>query len=480
MTQSMKKTLALLLTAVQLFLLLPLGTMQAEAAQTEDNRLPRLNPTIVGTVQFQSFNFLGNNETGEDGTDYTSTFYYTDDYFARSAVNPKIGDAATETDKDWSDLEDPSMAACSMDFAVAAMTSAEGDVVEQSDRSWENTDYSEKDKNVESFLSTCGFENISPNEEYFKAPTVDSIGYTLAKKTIRVWNEETRKNEDYTLIAVGIRGAGYGAEWASNVTIGNPDSRLLPANCRHYGFDVSADKVCDGIQTYLSRHNISGRVKYWVVGFSRSAAVAHLVAAKLTDDDGSVEHTQKKDVFGYTYESPMAASTRENALDYKNIHNILNALDAVPKLSPDGFEHQRLGVDYKMPYYQNAGSQNTSYYNRMVEVLKTICTGSRRGEADRLVTDVQNYPYNTPLTMYTITGLKLISDAGSNKLTENFGTVVAEKEWGIWPISGGNVSEVLGASDGGWYIDRFIDELIKVFLVSPAWDRDYNDAGRVA
>ena len=56
-------------------------------AENAASQLPVLNETIVGTVKFQSFNFLGKNASGDDGVDYSATFYYTDDYFAHSAVN---------------------------------------------------------------------------------------------------------------------------------------------------------------------------------------------------------------------------------------------------------------------------------------------------------------------------------------------------------------------------------------------------------
>lgn len=459
MKNQTKKAISLLLVLVQLFVLFPVLQPQAKAAQS-DQETPVLNKTIVGTVKFQSFNFLGDNEAGIDGTDYQSTYYYTDDYFAPSAVNA----GATKQVENWTALDNPSLAACSMDFAVASYTSAEGDVISASNRCWDNSDYSNKDKNVKAFLSECGFENIEPHGLTVK-PTMDSIGYTLASKPITVWNGT--ENHTYTLIAVGIRGAGYGPEWASNVTIGTAGQGASVV--RHKGFDDGAQTVCTGIRSFLAAHNITGDVKYWVCGFSRAAAVANLAAGYLTDNPG-VYHTSIDDVYGYTYECPQAASTNETALNYKNIHNIVNPLDAVPKVSPTGFRHQRLGVDYLMPYYRNAGNQNTTYYNRMFEVLKTIAVGNGR-EADHLVSDIQNYPYNGPLPIYTMTATRLAADAISGDLMTNFGTVSATT--GLF----GNVDSLLG--NGRWYMDDFIDNLIDVFLTSTAWDRGYTATNNV-
>lgn len=90
MGRSTKRTLALLLVALQLIALLPALSVRAEAVDTDaaqGGELPALKELVVGTVRFQSFNFLGDNATGSDGVDYTSTFYYSDDYFSPSAIH---------------------------------------------------------------------------------------------------------------------------------------------------------------------------------------------------------------------------------------------------------------------------------------------------------------------------------------------------------------------------------------------------------
>ena len=495
MKNQTKKAISMLLVLVQLFVLFPVLQPQAKAAAQNEPETPVLNETIVGTVKFQSFNFLGDNATGEDGTDYSTTFYYSDDYFSPSAINS----AATSKSMLWSDLDNPPLAACSMDFAVAAMTSADGDVLSATSRTWDNSDYSaaRKEKNVRDFLSACGFADVECTE-LNKRPTNDSIGYTIGSKEITVWNADTQKNETYTLIAVGVRGAGYGQEWASNISIGDPATGAIPASGRHWGFDDGAKKVCSGISTYLREHGITGNVKYWITGFSRAAAVANLTAGYLTDQ-GSAYQTRQKDVFAYTWECPQAASTRENALNYKNIHNILNPMDAVPKVSPDAFEHQRLGVDYQMPYHGNAStSLNDTLYRQMFEVLKTIATGSKyTGKADPLVDDPttntandgyvspSKYPYNKVMTIYKMDAGELMGQVvnyglGTNTdtLMKEFGTVEAEHQHkgGLFNlVTYGNVKRLLGWNGGTdyktttWYLDDFIESLVGIFLTSNAW-----------
>lgn len=472
MKKTMKQSIAVIVVIAQLLILLPFSIITVRAEnQTELPSTPVLNETIVGTVRFQSFNFLGDNSSTpkEDGIDYSSTFYYTDDYFSRSAINEN----ATNTSMPWTALEDVSMASTSMDFAVASYTTNEGNVTNKGTHSWDNTDYSNKDVNARNFLTDCKFCDFE-SVNYDRAPQMDSIAYVMAHKEITVFDQSTQQNKTFNLVAVGIRGAGYGAEWASNVTIGDSAN---PTNVyRHRGFDESAQTVCAGIEQYIRKYNLSNNVKYWVVGFSRSAAVANLTAGYLTDAPNKY-HTAQKDVYGYTFEAPQAAHKSEDLLKYKNIHNIINALDAVPKVSPSGFDHRRLGIDYVMPYYGNTStSDNTKYYTRMRDVLKTIAVGKTVNGVyteDPLVaaTDPNNYPYNRPLPIYTLTGTQLATDAFNGTMTTNFGTVKAEEHYWTWTGRHGNVDDLLG--NGQWYIDRYIDELIQVFLVSDAWDAGY-------
>ena len=257
MNKELKQIIAVVVVFTQLLILLLLGLFSAHAedsAQIDDGN-PVLNETIVGTVTFQSFNFLGDNSTGEDATEYHTTFYYTDDFFSRSAIN----ESADNQVMLWSDLEDTAMATCSMDFTLASMTSGEGNVVSASQNSWANTNYSNKDKNVEDFLGACGFEDIE-SHGLTEKPTMDSIGYTIASKKIYVWDRETGENKNYTVVAVGIRGAGYDSEWADNVKLGTQGNG---ANIvRNEGFDNSAKTVCDSINEYINRKHIDSDVKY--------------------------------------------------------------------------------------------------------------------------------------------------------------------------------------------------------------------------
>ena len=275
MSKTCKKRIALLLVLLQLVVLLPFTAVHTQAVDTTasgENTTeavqPNYNPVYFGTVQFGTFNYTA--VDGDlDGADYVMPFIYTDDYFAA----PSYSDPASAKELPWTALENKSLATTSMDFSMACYGSNE--------EATDVTDYdSDYDKNGREFLAACSFENVESNNyeettnpltkenKYNKFPSKDSIGAIMGSKTIEVWNGTT--NERYTLVAIGVRGAGYGAEWASNLTLGTSGE--------HQGFREGANKVEYMLDDYMSRHGItaSSNVKFWVCGYSRAGAIANL------------------------------------------------------------------------------------------------------------------------------------------------------------------------------------------------------------
>ena len=473
MSKTMKRSIAMLLVWLQIVLLLtaalprvlaadapaqsaPTALPDAAAMGAQEQELPALNEVIEGTVQFGSFNYTGDKGTDaagdeRDGVDYVTTFYYSDDYFSRSAVNPN----ASRKTMDWTDLEDLSMATLSMDFTFAVYGSCENTFP---------TDWSNKNKNGEKFLRECGFGNIFTNAEFNQQTGRDTLGYMFGSKQITVYDQKTHQNKTFTLVAVGVRGAGYGAEWASNLTIGNKNGAAGQNSSnslkyRHYGFDFGAQKVLGDLKNYTQ--NMTGDVKYWVVGYSRSGAVANLVAGDITRQ-ASTYHTSIDDVYGYTFEPAAGALTTEdpNGTTYPNIHNIINPMDAVPRVSTDLFAHGRLGVDYRVPFHGNTtAADNTGYYDNMRAALSKVSViaelydrrySGRESDKyeDPVITDSDpaNYPYNRTIQM---------------------------KSFGIMNFSTGFVDDVSNskiAPSQGWYLDQFLDSFVKKFFGSRAWD----------
>ena len=446
---SVRRTIAALLVWLQISVLLVCAAPRAYAADAK--ALPVRNPVRERVLRFGSFGFTGDLEHQRDGIDYVLPYYYSDDFFAPSAVNPN----ATRKVMDFSDLENVSMATLTKAFALAICSSAENSVP---------ADFSHKSKNGEQFFSDCGFKNVFVSPDFNKQTGKDTLGYMIASKPVTVWDTRTQTNRSFTLVAVGVRGGGYGAEWASNLTIGDPNSAAASGTYRHKGFSDGAAMVLRDLDAYLKDNRITGDVKYWVTGYSRSGAVANLAAGAITDAAAKYR-TTRDDVYCYTYECAAGALASEDpdGTRYPNIHNILNAMDLVPRISPRAFGHGRLGVDYRMPFYANTTpEQNETYYARMRTVLPLVAAipdiynGAVTGiegdpTADAVITDSDPavYPYDRPVQIKSFQITNLLSGG----LTQ--------------PVANEN-SHIAPA--GGLMFDAFLDQFVDHFVTSRAWD----------
>jgi hypothetical protein len=126
-----------------------------------------------------------------------------------------------------------------------------------------------KSNNVKDLLNKLDFKEFEANDDFKFKPTKDSIGAVLANKKLKV------DQEDYTLLALAIRGGGYESEWASNVTLGTSG--------QHQGFDKASQDVLTFLDSYVIKHKIQGKIKLWLTGYSRAAATANLVAGSLNN-----------------------------------------------------------------------------------------------------------------------------------------------------------------------------------------------------
>lgn len=243
--------------------------------------------------------------------DNTISYIYDDQYFLNSAYD-----------------YNPSLAALSMSFASSAFASYDLPNIKGSNEK----DYEKNSKNAFSFLENCGFTNIIKNTENTKTPTTDSIGVIIGSKEIEKNNESAR------LIAIGIRGAGYGNEWGGNFTLGSSGN--------HLGFERARDIVLETLKNYISDNQITGNCKFWITGFSRAAAVSNLVSGYLDENNVLNVNYTPEDVYAYTFETP-AGYFGNDCKDsrFNNIFNIINLNDIVPKVAPATYGFSRYGID---------------------------------------------------------------------------------------------------------------------------------------
>lgn len=192
--------------------------------------------------------------------------------------------------------------------------------------------------NVKDLLQKLKFSDEKTVVSY-PEPTTETVGYIISSKSIK-----TGSGENYNLIVLAVRGGGYGAEWADNFNVGNSGN--------HLGFDNCAKTIGSALSEYIDVQNLrKERVKIWITGYSRGAAVTNILAHSLS------EIYENKDVFAYCFECPRTITENKTENADKNIFNIVNDIDFVTYMAPQEWGFKRYGIDYKLPSAANLGEK---------------------------------------------------------------------------------------------------------------------------
>ena len=374
-----KKIISLLLAVVLVFSL-------ASMALAADVQYPVIKGNYTHCPSLGFLDFVGN---------VTLDFTYSDAYFTHSGYQYDH------------DLAKMSMVLTQASFA-SATSSSEG---------WNTAN-----SNFNALMQQCGFSKLAANEDAVSHPGLETLGAYAASKTM-IDNGGT-----YTLIALGLRGHNYGGEWYGNFDVGKTGG--------HAGFIKAADKAMTFLKEYIAANNITGRVKLWTTGFSRAAATANLLGARIDQGEslGDKVSISRHDLFCYTFETPQGAQDSHSKDPvYDNIFNIMNPNDFVPLASFSAWDQSRYGQDIYTPAYQidkdyasykpgmtaelrkmgwmsilgididlidqfnyvdfnllSAGNvTQTEYYQMVIEALLRDLAGSRENMVDNLQSDIQ-------------------------------------------------------------------------------------------
>ena len=232
------------------------------------------------------------------------------------------------------------------------------------------------------FLRDCEFSDALSHEMDIE-PTEETLGYTLGHKSI----------DDSELFAVMIRGHEYKREWANNFIIG--------AEGDHAGWLAKATDLYTVLSNYVNQYKGEKTVKLWVVGYSRAGAISNLLSSLIFRGNGL--SVTGKNMFVYTFEAP-APLIEEHALEYKNVHNIVNSADIVAYIPPTQYGLYRAGVDFEI-YDANFGTYVTQFDSAITVPAWTYCDPSDFGG--------QTITNDKELTQY------LINDIFENKNDDN-------------------------------------------------------------
>ena len=146
--------------------------------------------------------------------------------------------------------------------------------------------------------------------------------------------------QDYELINISVNGLKYMKPWQSNFNIGQDGA--------HAGFKEGSDKLLPMIANYLNKYKDASKVKLFVNGYSRSAAICNMACAFLIDS----KVIKEENLYAYLFETPRGIPNT-NTNEYKSIFNIINSADLVTYVAPNEYGLKRVGVDVEI-YKDNA------------------------------------------------------------------------------------------------------------------------------
>lgn len=296
------------------YLYMRTGTKEKTQSETKD-------ASVTETSGNQIKGYFSYPSMDDSDKDLSGVFYYSDTYFKNPTTYNK------------------QLATMSMCLAMSAFNSHVGNNYDKKGR----TDYTLKGKNVVKLMTDIGIkkDNVYLSDTYSVKPGTSTIGVAIGQKELK------NNNDGNILVPIAVRGSGYESEWTSNVTMGAGTS-----NKEHEGFADAADQVFAQVKSYIEKYGLtdavkSGKVKFWVTGYSRAGATSNLVAKRLIDAYAA----DKNEVYAYCMEAPQGAysESKENvnpAGKYDSIHNCINFNDPVPKVAPIGMNFVRYGVDH--------------------------------------------------------------------------------------------------------------------------------------
>jgi len=184
-------------------------------------------------------------------------------------------------------------------------------------------------ENIKELYKELGFREDSIKQYNYQlalSNNSDKVAYSFAMKPLY---------DGTYLVAVVVRGVGYGAEWRSNLHVGN--------DTKHTGFNVSAEEVYTNLNTYMLENNlIKKNTKIWITGYSRGAAVANLVAGKINKN----QIIESNNLYAYTFATPNGVIVDENNANdsiHDNIYNIVLPYDVVPRLALQKWGYGKYG-----------------------------------------------------------------------------------------------------------------------------------------
>lgn len=201
----------------------------------------------------------------------------------------------------------------------------------------------------------------------------DHVAYTIAKKQINVGGVE--KN----VYVVPIKGTSGNPEWYSDFHLffdKNRDKEIdfngsIPITADdHAGFYLAANEVYNKLIIKLKNDNaLNSNTVVLFTGHSRGAAVANILAARLTND----KKIPANQIFGYNFACPAVSRNADQNLT--NIYNYNNPGDLITLLPLEGKDwgYLRNGIDVDV---YNSDVLKDNIYFQFKRLSGSACTSA--------------------------------------------------------------------------------------------------------
>ena len=344
------------------------------SVKTEDGAFASTNIIITG-LEFNNDSIVIN------WGDNSYSFYYSDSFFSESSY-----------------VYNHDLARLSIGMEAASFTAT-------SDDTYQMQGSVGREKNIKEAYAKLGFTHAEfINYDKSLDDCSSKVAFSLATKYIN--------NKKETLIAVVIRGGGYGAEWTDNFNVGVEEF--------HLGFGTATSEVYHSIIDYIDKlktdNKINGKVKIWITGYSRAGAVANLTAGWLNVRSNNIN---PDDIYTYTFATPQGVNTNKATVNHKvfntnlnknvnifdNIFNIINPTDAIPTLALSKWKFNRYGVNLILTSL-NVGGTDTVNENLNKKLFEETVINPVKSKYKEITGN--NYPINNPLDISGVNQVKKI------------------------------------------------------------------------
>ena len=323
----------------------------------------------------------------------------------------------------------PLLATASLCLALSAFSN-------QENLAWDSTLSAQDHRrafNVERLYETLGYTNAQyVNYDTALTDTSDKVAFSMAMKHI-----DDGEGHTDTVIAVPLRGGGYGGEWGSNFNL-----TMQNYYGNHVGFQRAANGVKSALADYLTKlkaeGKLKGEVKFWFTGYSRASATANLAAHDVSalSSLGGVP-ISRKNVYAYTFATPAGAKISAPDKD-DNIFNIVSPVDLVPRVAPEAWGYGRYGTTLVLPYGND---------QKLMDTYRSL-SGLTKSQGDLAVMPAQ----------------RVLLDGFCADLTAAVPNAMAYLELGLNDALPKQLGSLLGGKpDNGYYgLDAVIDGVISL------------------